>query len=138
MGHEAGRTVEGRPGAWLTWGARRSAPGNSPLGATGGPAGAAQPASEAGRLPTRSSAGSRQAPADTGNHGSLGTGSRPIWKESSEGVKAASVPSQTIFTTYPVVSVPVGAAHLPGVWPFPPWLMEHGLSLSDRPQYSLL
>lgn len=120
MGHEAGRAVEGRPGAWLTLGARRSARGNSPLGATGGPAGAAQPASAAGRLPTRSSAGSRQAPTDTGSHGSLGTGSRPIWKESRERVKVASVPSKTFFTTYPTVSVPVGATHLLGLDPSGP------------------
>lgn len=127
MGHEAGQAVEGRPGAWLTWEARQSALGNSPLGAIGGPAGAAQPASAAGRRPTRSSAGSRQAPANTGSHGSRGTGSRPIWKESSEGAKVASVPSQTLFTTYPTVSVPGGATHtcpglaLPalvnGAWP---------------------
>lgn len=124
MGREAGRAVEGRPGACLTWGARLSAPGSSPLGATGGPAGAAQPASAAGRRPTRSSAGSRQAPADTGSHGNLGTGSRPIWKGSRKGVKAACQRSLSDLYQHPSCSECPSRGSTPArAWPFRPWLM---------------
>lgn len=71
----------------LTWGARQPGRGSSPLGATACHAGGARPASAAGRPPTRSSAGSRQAPGGTGTLGSRDTDSRP----SCEGSKKVCV-----------------------------------------------
>lgn len=61
----------------LISGAQLPGPGSSPHDATAGPAGGAPPASAAGRPPTRSSAGSRQAPGGTGTRGSQDTDSLP-------------------------------------------------------------
>lgn len=102
---EAGRAAAGRGAAWLTWEALQPARGNSPHDATGGHASDAQPASVAGRRPTHSSVGSRQAPADTDSRGSLGTDSRPIWEDSWKGVETARVlPLPQPLSCYPSCS----------------------------------
>lgn len=64
----------------LIWGAQQPGPGSSPHGATACPAGSAPPASGAGRPPTRSSAGSHQAPGGTGTRGSRDTDSLPSYR----------------------------------------------------------
>ena len=78
-----------RAACGLTWAARWPGQGSSLRDATAGHAGGARPASAAGRPPTRSSAGSRQAPGGTGTHGSRDTGSQPSWGESKDSVEAA-------------------------------------------------
>ena len=84
----AGRATRAARG--LTWAARWPGRGSSLRDATAGHAGDARPASVAGRPPTRSSAGSHQAPGGTGTHGSRDTGSQPSWGESKkDGVEAA-------------------------------------------------
>ncbi|VCW85646.1 unnamed protein product, partial [Gulo gulo] len=56
---------------------------------------ASQPASAAGRPPTRSSAGSRRAPGGTGTHGSRDIDSRPSWEGSKKDrVEMARLPAR--------------------------------------------
>lgn len=81
----------------LIWGVQRPERGSSPHGATAYHAGDAQPASAAGRPPTRSSAGNHQAPGDTGTRGSQDTDSRPSW----EGSKKDSMEMASLTAWHP-------------------------------------